>query len=231
MAGYAYPPKYKGPKEITAQIKLIGNAFALDTKYALLYAKKLPLLPGGAEGWFAIPKLSALTKKHFPEISDPARQYCEAVIMALRKIESSRSFYNYRRGDIVTAKLRQHKRTVRMLEILEQKQPGDILIIPAQLGMRYRGMSVYDARKSFSSNEFGLGTLAVCSIALTHPERLAITDELDLDCPGDEFAPELDGAFSKSPYFFFYIDQVRFNALHLSDASWYCGSVSGFIHQ
>src|SRR3990167_7425135 len=89
------------------------------------------------------------------------------------KFADSQSFYNYREGQITPAQLRVHARTAHALDLIAETQKGDILIVAAQLGMRHRGKSVRRAREVFVGSEFGLGSLAVGSIVLTHPERLA----------------------------------------------------------
>jgi hypothetical protein len=111
-SNYTYPKEYKGPKPIAEQVKTIATMFGLDPAQALEFAKNLPTLPEGAEGWFAIPKVSAVAKQQFPAITDKAEQYCEAVKLVHTKLAESRSFYNYRNGEIVPNKLRQHARTV-----------------------------------------------------------------------------------------------------------------------
>lgn len=72
---------YEGPKPIKKQIAMIAEIFDLDSSRALdfLFIKNLPMLPNGAEGWFAIPSIDALVKKCFPEVSDPNQKYCQAV--------------------------------------------------------------------------------------------------------------------------------------------------------
>ena len=100
-------------------------------------------------------------------------------------------------GEIDTAHLRQHSRTVEALAKLAETQTGDILIIAVQYGMRHRGKSVRRARETFASNEFGLGAFAIGCMALVHPERYVRWEELDTDCAGDEFAPSADGDFSE----------------------------------
>ncbi|HLC64011.1 MAG TPA: hypothetical protein VJK25_01500, partial [Patescibacteria group bacterium] len=188
-------------------------------------------IPEGAEGWFAIPSVDALAKKHFPEVTDPDQMYCQAVQLVHTKIAASRSFYNYHEGQITPAQLRGHARTAHALDLIAETQKGDILIIAAQLGMRHRGKSARRAREVFVANEFGLGSLAVGSIVLTHPERLVRWEELDMDCSGDEFAPGASGGFSVAPYFYFSDDEVRFGALLAGRASDRCGSASGFSPQ
>ena len=134
---------------------------------------------------------------------DPAQKYCQAVQLVHAKIAASRPFYNYRERQITPAQLRVHAHTAHALDVIAKTQKGDILIVAAQLGVRHRGRSVRRAREVFVANEFGLGSFAVGSIVLTHPERLVRWEELDMDCPGDEFAPDGDGGFSGAPCFLF----------------------------
>ncbi len=230
-SNYTYPKEYKGPKPINDQIKAIAKIFGLDPSHALEFAKTLPELPNGAEGWFAIPSVDALAAKHFPEVTDPIQKYCQVVQIVHTKIADSRSFYNYREGQITPAQLRVHARTAHALDLIAETQKGDILIVAAQLGMRHRGKSVRRAREVFVANEFGLGSLAVGSIVLTHPERLVRWEELDMDCSGDEFSPEADGDFSKSPCFSFSGGKVEFDTRFVDYPDDRFGSVSGFLSQ
>jgi hypothetical protein len=226
-SNYTYPKEYKGPKPIAEQVKTIATMFGLDPTQALEFAKNLPTLPEGSEGWFAIPKVSVVATKQFPAITDKAEQYCEAVKLVHTKLADSRSFTNYRNGEIVP----QHARTVDFLEHLEAEQTGDILIIAVQYGMRHRGKSVRRARETFASNEFGLGAFAIGCMALVHPERYVRFEELDTDCAGDEFAPGAGGVFSGAPVFRFDDDELEFDAVGVSDANAGYGSVSGFVPQ
>jgi hypothetical protein len=231
LSNYTYPPEYKGPKPIQNQIKALAKIFDLNPADALEYAKNLPELPDGAEGWFAIPSVEALAKKHFPKVIDPAERYCRAVRIVHAKIKDSRLFHNWREDQITTAQLRVHARTAHALDLIAQQQKGDILIIAVQLGLRHRGQSVRRAREVFKANEFGLGSLAVGSIILTHPERLVRWEELDTDCPGDEFAPDADGVFSEAPFFDFGGGEVGFGTNSVDDAGERYGSASGLLSQ
>lgn len=230
-SSYTYPKEYKGPKPIEEQIKALAKIFDLDPSHALEFAKNLPAFPEGAEGWFAIPSVDALAKKHFPEVTDPAQKYCQAVQLVHAKVAASRSFYNYREGQITPAQLRVHARTAHALGLIAAAQKGDILIVAGQLGMRHRGKSVRRAREVFVANEFGLGSLAVGSIVLTHPERLVRWEELDMDCAGDEFAPGADGDFSSAPFFYLHGDEVEFDTSRVGYAYEDYGSASGFLPQ
>jgi hypothetical protein len=82
-----------------------------------------------------------------------------------------------------------------------------------------------------NANEFGLGAFAIGIMILTHPERLQHYDDLWIDCAGDEFAPDADGVFSRSPYFEFDGGRVEFGSGWVDDAHDYCGSASGLVSQ
>ncbi len=229
-SNYTYPKEYKGPKPINDQIKAIAEIFGLNSNKALEFVKNLPELPVGAEGWFAIPSDIGL-QKLFPQITDRAERYCAGVRLIHEKIADSRSFYNYHEGQITPAQLRVHVRTAHALDLIAENQPGEILIVAGQLGMRHRGRSVRRAREVFVSNEFGFGSLVVGSIVLTHPERFVRWEELDMDCPGDEFSSDADGSFSHAPIFYFYDGEVKFDARRVDYTNDYCGSTSGFVPQ
>lgn len=228
---YVYPDEYKGPRPLDVQILKIGEIFGLDTAKALENAKNLPELPEGAEGWFAIPAIKAVAKKHFSDIDGQPEQYCKVIQFALDKIAESRSFYNYRKGEIDPEHIRLTARTEKMLEQLAESQGNpEILIIPCQLGMRHRGRSTRRARVRFAPDEFGFGSLMGPSVALTHPERFVRSSELDMDLPGDEFSHDGDGDFGGAP-FLFSDGEVGFDACYVDGTHRVCGSASAFLSQ
>lgn len=228
-SSYTYPPEYGGPRPVVEQIVALAAACKLDPTRALEYVKNLPELPDGAEGWFAIPSVNAIATRHFPKITDLAERYCHAVQFVLGKIAESRSFYNYCGGQIVPDHLTRSDRTAQALTSIAAVQGSDILIVAAQLGLRHRGRSVRRAREVFVPSEFGLGSLEVGSIALTHSERLVRSEELDMDCSGDEFVGA-DGE-PDAPYLGCYDDGVGFGTHWIGGPSEGCGSVSGFFPQ
>ncbi len=226
-----YPKEYKGPKPINTQIEALAAIFDLDPASALQYTKELPKLPHGAEGWFAVPSIDAL----FPEVSDPAEKYCRAIQLVLDKIAASRTFRNWRIGQITSERIRLTTHTTKALAELAKTQSGDILIIAAQLGMRHRGCSVRRARARFTKKEFGLGSVMGGSIALTHPTRFICFDELDMDLPGDEFNEPLSltdstDSFDFAPYFYFCDDTFMFGAQKNCGTTGQYGSASAFLH-
>src|SRR3989344_430286 len=213
QSSYAYPKGYK-VKGITEQTNILRQLFPgigfADEKLA-----EQPL-PPNAEGWFAIPKWQTL-----------APTYGEAVDKVLAMIGSKRTFYNYRKGQTGPEYLRQHAKTMKMFQQLGDEQKDfDILVVPAQFGLRHKGRSVRRAREVFMANEFGLGAFAIGIMLLTHPERQVQWEQLHVDCAGDEFSPGADGDFSESPYFVFYDGKVEFDARWFDDAHEYYGSAS-----
>ena len=223
-SSWTYSKEYKGPKPIGNQIKDLAKIFDLNPAAALEYAKNLPELPEGAEGWFAIPSVDALSRRYFPEVTDPVKKYCRAI----QKVAALQLSY-YRNEDITPAHLRLSDHTTAALDQLAETQKGDIMIIAAQLGMRHRGRSTRRAREVFVINEFGLGSLIVGSIILTHPERLIHFQQLNIDCPGDEFSPNADGQFNQATYFASLGDWISLSTADSACAYDRFGSASGFL--
>lgn len=219
-SSYGYLSGYK-PKGITEQTNRLRELFP-----GIGYAnEKLAeqVLPENAEGWFAIPRWEKV-----------APTYGEAVQKVLDLIKQTRSgaFQNYREGELGPTQLRQSAKSVSIFQKLGDKQKEqDILVVPAQFGLRHRGRSVRRAREVMNANECGLGAFAIGIMLLTHPERLKHYDDLWIDCAGDEFAPSADGVFSKSPFFRFDDGEVRFDTGDVDIAYDYYGSASVCLPQ
>jgi len=219
-SSYVYPKGYK-VKGITAQTNILrqlipGIGFA-DEKLA-----EQPL-PANTEGWFAIPRWQSV-----------AKTYNEAVekVLELIKQQHKGKFYNWGEGKLGDQYLRQHERTAKKLQMLgDQQKDYDILVVPAQFGLRHRGRSVRRAREVFTANEFGLGAFEIGYMLLTHPERLVSYDDLWIDCAGDEYAPGADGGFSRAPCFGFRVGEIEFATDWFDDARSRYGSASGFLPQ
>jgi hypothetical protein len=182
----------------------------------------LDSLPIGAEGWFAIPRWEKI-----------APTYNEAVELVIRRIFEVRgkSFSNKCDERLGPSHLRQTKLSIEAFtKIGEAQKSFDILVVPAQFGLRHRGRSVRRSSELFTFNEFGLGAFAVSIMILTHPDRFTNNDDLWVDCSGDEYKRSAcSSVFSYVPFFGF-IDGIL-----LFDADWYDlagidnGSASGFV--
>ncbi len=233
-SGYAYPPEYKGLKPIGKQVDILAGIFQLSLGYVTDFMEKvLPTLalPEWAEGWGAFPSIDAVAARFFPEVKDPKERYCRATHLVLEKIAASRKFYNYREGEILPDRFREHARTAQALELIAEKQKGDILIFPFQFGKRHAGRSTRRAWEVMDPPEFGLGAFHTGCQILVHPERLVRYEELDVDCPGDEFSPVAVGVFSRAPGFDFRDGRVGLGASWVGYAGDYFGSASGFVPQ
>jgi hypothetical protein len=197
---FDYPPEYGGPRPLQEQISHLVWRFGLSPKLALAYVERdLLKLPPGAEGWFAVPSVDGLAARFFPEVSDPVERYRCAVRHAFRVLGATQEFNNQSAESQVIPGLGRAERSARALEKVVQEQPGDILIIAAQLGRRYRAVAARGIE--FNAWEYGLGSLEAAAIILTHPQRLVRLEELDLDCPGDCCTRMPDGQPSNVPVF------------------------------
>jgi hypothetical protein len=214
---YNYPPQYR-VKPLAEQIETLVKLFNLDGTKAYAYASNLPVLPEGAEGWFAVPRFEAV-----------GNTYGDAVEKVIGLIAKSRKLKNWREGQLHERYLRQSERTQWMMAKLVEGQEGDILVIPAQFGFRHRGKSVRRVRETFYDNEFGLGAFAVGTMLLTHPEREVEWEQLHIDCSGDEYSPVADGRFVNAPIFSWSDGGLHFNHNWASVASEQYGSASGFL--
>lgn len=215
QGGYEYPDAY--------QARPLAEQQAVLLKYFPQLKKsntKLPDLPEGAEGWFAIPRWQRI-----------APTYGEALSKVFAALSRSRGghFHDYRKGQLGPRYLRQEKRSKARWDQLAARQRGDILAVPAQFGRRYRGKSANDVRAMLEADQFGLGAYQVAIMLLTHPERLSTGNELWLYAPGDEYAFSGNGQFEFAPLFYFRADEIGFDAIFAGGAYDVYGSASGIL--
>lgn len=228
-SGYGYLSGYKKPEKIAYQIKIIHELFPQTTWEYFRPDEEQIKSPDLAEGLFAIPNW---IKR--PEIFGPT--YSAAVQKILDTLKKARdgAFHNYHEGAIDEKHLRQSVKSVEFWKNLAEAQGNtDILLVPAQFGIRHRGRSVRRARVIIddTAGECGLGAFAAGSMLLTHPNRLEHYDDLWIDLSGDEFSPDADGQFSESPFFKFLGDRLKFAAGPVDYAYESFGSASGFVPQ
>jgi hypothetical protein len=185
-------------------------------------------LPKHAEGSFAIPNWM----KNPQIFGDTYSAAVQKVLDTLKQTLKGK-FYNYRDGQLNEQRLRQSARSQKFWKDLSDAQGNpDILIVPAQFGIRHRGRSVRRAREVFANNEFGLGAFATGIMLLTHPNRLQNVNDLWIDCAGDEYDdPVSDARFGQAPCFVWDGDEVRFGTRGVGGASECYGSSSGFVPQ
>lgn len=225
---HRYPAKYDGPKPIERQIYELSSYFDLDTSHALRYVKNLPDLPTNAEGWFAVPNIDVVGQRFFPDVLSYIDRYCMLVKLVHEKLKNQRKFYSCQKRQTNSEHLNISHRTMCYMNVLMDKQPGDILVIPAQLGLLHAGKSALGAENSFARNEFGLGAFVMGCILLTHRKRLSHLHELDIICPGDTFSFEACSKFSSVPIYF-YLGRVEFDECWKGSNLSHYGSATGFV--
>jgi len=224
-----YPEEYE-PRPIEEQIITLAEICQLDPRQALEFAKSLPKLPTGSEGWFAVPSEVALARRFHWRVKNQVERHCQAVHFIHKKIGASRPFSVECPGDIHPACLYVHLHTVEAMERIAKQQKGDILIIAAQLGKRHAGCSADDAFKAFKDDEFGLTSFDMGSITLTHPERFSYVYGLHILCPGEE-AFDRDYPNKKITSYHFKHQTLVFKFAFKSIANPFWGVATGFPPQ
>ncbi|MFA5024379.1 MAG: hypothetical protein WC523_05450 [Patescibacteria group bacterium] len=219
---YGYLSGYKpGAKSITEQTNRLRELIS-GIGYADEKLVEQPL-PENAEGYFAIPR--------WQTVSPTYGEAVQKVFDLLKKTRGGR-FINYREGKLGSNYLRLTKKTADAFEACGKEQEGyDILVIPAQFGLRHAGRSVRRAREVMPGREFGLDPFTIGIMLLTHPERLIDYDDLWIDCAGAEYSPDGAGVFSRAPGFDFGDGYTKFDTYGVSIVSGHYGSFSGFRPQ
>jgi hypothetical protein len=222
-SSYTYPPGY-APKPLEAQIAKLRDTWPkLNPGNALIELERQPLV-SGAEALFAFVRFQSLA----PIYNDA---FANEVLPALSQSRNGR-FYNGRDGQLDSQRLRMSVRTAEAIEVLFGRQKSDILVVPMQLGMTYRGKSVRRSRELFGEGEFGLSSLMAGSVLIVHPEREVQWEQLHMDCAGDEYSPEADGRFPLAPFFIFFVDgRLGFVTDDVSDPHGHYGSASALLPQ
>lgn len=238
-SNYTYPGEFQR-KPGRVQIQIFADELGLDPTSAFEYLEKISemsrILPKechSQDGNFAIISPFGFQQliPGYKDAFDP-ELYCKSLLFLFDIIKKGRNFYNWREGQINKNHLVQTARTLDAYDTITTIQgKSPIWIISAQLGFLHKGECTGRARELFFGNEFGLGSVAGACIAKTHPERFVRFEELDMDLPGDEFSPDGDGGFSKSPCLGFDGARLEFGANAVSDALGGYGSASAFLPQ
>jgi hypothetical protein len=144
------------------------------------------------------------------------------------------NFHNYREGQTGYKYLRLMIKSLAAWKKISRDQGHpDILVVPMQFGLEYRGLSTPIALEiMLEQSQFGPGSFAIGIMLLTHPERLQHFSDLWIDCAGDECYDSRDTVtFGRTPFFRFREGKVNYGARYVKYTSEYCGSVSGFLLQ
>jgi hypothetical protein len=218
--------------DIDWQITLLREIFPglgnTNPEYLKKVKYKIITLPRLAEKFAAIPNYRKCHRLF-------GYTYNEALQKALDVLRGRRKFVGGYQDHLDAKRLRQSVRSIEFWDrLIEEQGNPDILIVPIQFGDLYSGLYINQARRVIAKmpNEFGLGAFAVCTMLLTHPERLMNDKDLCIDCSGDEFDnPSSCIRFDRAPFFYFVYGFVGFNMfpVNVIGAKASHGAASGFI--
>ena len=217
-----YPEEYK-VKDIKEQIDVIAGVFQLNPTNAKSFIKKLPEYPPieRAEGWFALAKSESVVKN---SSLNPSQVQYEAIKIILQILNICD---NCRGHTLPEGNFKQSKKTLRFLSKIKEEQEGDIIIIPAQHGLKHQGKSNARTRETLLENEFGLGGFHVGCMRITHPERHK-KGCLNTDCPGDRISYFKNTSFTEALSWGFSLNEEIICNIFKDIADEYSGPVTGF---
>jgi hypothetical protein len=203
---YGYGSGYTGPKPIYAQVKAIREAFPDAGFGYFIPDHKEIVAPVEAEGLFAIPRWQVLGTTYGEAV--------QKVLAALKGSENknwSRVYIDDRERPSDSETPRQSRKSIQFWKKIEQ-QGHNILLVPAQFGLRHRGRSVRCANELMGASECGLGAFAIGIMLLTHPERLQDPKGLQIFCAGDESYGSYYCRFDHVPRFSVHESKLEYSA-------------------
>jgi len=204
--------------------------FLSPVEQLLFWRERFPDLDGNS-----VEKLASVTLEVGAEsiavMPKPAKLggYRAALLKVLGFIAASRSFKNWREGQLGPEYFRPALKTAGAIMRMEEYQPGDYLVFPYQFGMGHRGRSVRRGRVLYTEPEFGLGPYEGGCQILTHPKRITGDNQLYFDCGGAEYSPGAGGKFYRSLCFLWYDGRLSFGDGWSDGANQRYGSASGFL--
>lgn len=154
-------------------------------------------LPERADAFFVSANMSILSET-----------YEDALKLVFQALANVRKFRN--ELNLSIHHLRREGYSEAMIEMVSEEQDDSpVIVYPAQLGEYYYGLTPGKTFRRLRNNKFGMSTLSVAQILLTHPEILSSQKELAICCVGDEYNPT--GApyqFDSAPVFYLDKDTV-----------------------
>jgi hypothetical protein len=186
--------------------------------------------PLGSDGYFVgVFHESMVT--HFEE--NPGVDQSIPLALALNALSKQRDgrVVNYCEGKLGPEYYRRSKQSVQKMQELWESQgrPSGVILIPAQFGIEYRGMSVLRSRVLIRGSEFPLDGPEVVMMLLTHPDRMSCEEDLWLDLPASEYSLDCNGVFDHALSLQLIDQQVYLDVRTYGTQSRDYGSVSGFL--
>lgn len=217
-SSYGYLSGYDTPVGINRQVNCLQRTFPGIGCANEEFVNQL--LPENAEGYFAIPRWQLIASTY--------NEAVRRVLEALKRVRGGK-FCLYPES-VFTDEIAQEAATSSVFHMLEKLQAGyDILVVPAQFGLRHRGRSGRRAREVYARNEFGLGVFAIGIMLLTHESRLQSPNDLGIDLVGDEQIPGAVASLSMDPDSGFIDNELRLSNRFVGEASEFQGAATGFF--
>ncbi|OGB74342.1 hypothetical protein A2V68_01150 [candidate division Kazan bacterium RBG_13_50_9] len=223
-----YPKNWQA-KGVAEQVIKLATLFPgidlsqVEMLVAKLVAQKL------ADGVAILPKLSFLAKLW--NIADPyGGGYGPICEKLFELIAASRSFHNYRTGQMNEQHIRIMEDVREQLKKLEAETLGDVLVLSFNFGNLYAGFSPRNARfEALNNNQFPLIAAQVACLLLTMPDRLTAWEQLFIDCSGDEWDWDAGGGWTRSVCFGFDGGKLLFDNRYADYANDFFGSAVAFL--
>lgn len=236
---YGYFSGYEKARPMDGQIKILqGFDWGRKVDWELNEVQKQLLaapIPQGSEGYFAVVFDQTMITDHDGLLDSTATNYGIPVTRVLEMLSTQRNgkVVNYRNGELDPEYYRRSKRSSTAMRQLWESQdcPTGVLLIAAQLGITYRGHSIFAARIVIRGKEFPLDAYELLQMVLTHSNRLQNYNDLWIDVPAAEYSPDADGSFEHAMCFGFDDVWLWFNFIHVDETDSPCGSASGVFSQ
>lgn len=106
-----------------------------------------------------------------------------------------------------------------------------IVAMPAEFGLRHRGISIRSVRAMVKEHECGLSAFSAGIMLITHPERLKWHSDLWINCAGDEVSSAGDEYFNQSPYYQNHCTDICYGYQNINSSSGHSGSPTFYIPQ
>ena len=161
------------PRPIREQVEILGREFNLQTELTLRFLEGEfhgAILPGEANGWFALPTIEAVSRNYFPDAADPIEKYRKATELALSKISERSWEFGNLDCKSTPEKFFLPEKTRLALEKIRTRQSGEIVVLP--VGFRAESGLV-------SIDGFPLGSFFTACLGLSHSERYSQTPTVE----------------------------------------------------
>jgi hypothetical protein len=187
------------------QLKLLQNKYIVGAKIDPKYLEKMinkPLLKGFVR--VAVPKLSFLAKLN--NVNDPYNEIGVLIESVCDLLEKQREgkFTHYRKGQLNQIYIRCIKEIALKRKLMEDKIPGDILILDVSIGGAYAGWTPRRAREDIMNRDdlAALFSVDLAWIILLNPNRFQHCDNLSVDSVAEEYFSE-DRAWECVLFFYY----------------------------